>query len=1053
MHVNPTILTIQRFTFVLTLLTIACQPAIPTSVKLELKEIPKTIDYNRHVQPILSDRCFTCHGNDQNKLKAGLRLDIEQIAKAPLHEHPDKVAIAEGKTHRSELVQRILVDDPEKIMPPPESQLTLSNREKAILIAWIDQGAEYKPHWAFVPPKPSAFPESQNDTWSSNNIDKYVLKKLQEKRWSPAASADKETLLRRVTLDIIGLPPTIQEIGAFLKDDDPQAYERVVDRLLSSPHYGERMAADWMDISRFADTHGYTVDRFRDMSPWRDWVIQAFNQNMPYDTFVIWQLAGDLLPNPTKDQILATGFNRNHQQNMEGGIVDEEFRVEYVSDRTNTFGTAFLGMTLECAKCHDHKYDPISQKEYFQLFSYFNNVKEAGQISFDNATPAPSLLLTDDKLDSTISFIANQIELKENELENLKVAIPANLNSKINLKKGLVAHFPLDDHLRNLTNGKSGTMNQQHATQVAANFTEGYHRQGLLLDGDAWLDLSPAGQFGRVQPFAISLWINLPTNLKDGVIFHQGIGAALYNYRGFHLALKDNALEVLMAHNAPYNAIIRTGSDVPRNKWIHLTLRYDGSGKADGLNVFLNGEKFQLHTDQDKLYKTIQFGRQNPGIQIGARWRGAGIKGAIVDDIRVYNRMLSSYEIRQINSVENSFETGQLSEPALALFHEHLQLNHPTSIKINKELFDLRNRLKNIQDTLSEIMIMADMKKPRITHVLERGQYDAYGDTVHPATPESILGIKDELPGNRLGLAKWLFHDNHPLTARVIANRIWQQFFENGLVQTSNDFGFQGSLPSHPELLDYLAISLRKNHWDLKYLIKEIVMSSTYRQSSLPSEEIDDAQNIWLSRGPSSRLTAEMLRDNVLAACGILNKDIGGPSVMPYQPDGLWSVNGGNYVLAQGPNLYKRSLYTFWKRTVPHPTLGTFDAPDKSICTVTRQKTSTPLQALVLLNDPTFLEAAKIMGEQITKSESREKEMAITFRKLTGRLPSNDEMNVLQELFESQQKLFNDFNEKAKGWIHAGMYETDKSLDVVTLAANTVVASAIINSEAVISKR
>ena len=1078
------------FLFVIILL-VSCQPELPDEVEAAMADLPQTIDYNIHVKPILSDRCFACHGPDKNSIKGDLQLHEAKLAYAASNVSSGQFPIAPKKLAKSEVFHRIVSHDSEYMMPPPESNLQLTDREKAVLIKWIQQGAEYKPHWSFIPLEKVAPPQVNQKEWVKNEIDQFVLAQLETKGWSPKAEADKAMLLRRVSFDLTGLPPTLEEMDNFLNDNNPDAYERVVNRLLTSPHYGERMAADWMDVARFADTHGYTVDRYRDMSPWRDWVIQSFNENMSFDKFTIWQMAGDLLPEPDdpkqkKEQILATGFNRNHQQNMEGGIVDEEFRVEYVADRTNTLGAAFLGLTLECARCHDHKYDPISQKEYYQLYSFFNNVKEAGQISFDNAMPVPTMLLTDEAMDETIAFINHELEEQEQAIEKIKASAKSQFESwaktdrlKINpdqtLLKSKVAHFDFNNNsfTNRLQPNQKGEMKQQHASSVEANLVDGQNGNALLLDGDAWFDLNGIGAFDRTMPFSVGLWVWLPRELKNGVIFHKGEGAALYNFRGFHMALKDNQLELLMAHTTPYNAIIEYGDNLPREQWIHLMMTHDGSGKAAGLKAYLNGEEYFTKVDQDNLYKGIMLNRaKEPGLQVGARWRGIGIKGAMVDDIEVYNNMLTGLEVRKAYELTNpesdsklfanqlfrkDFTSLSANEKAL-LTEWYLKNQIEKETAILENINQLRTQKKATLDTLPEIMVMEEMPTPRQSYILERGQYNVYGEEVYPATPEAVLQMPETFEKNRLGLAKWIVHEGNPLTARVIVNRFWQQCFGTGLVKTTEDFGNQGDLPSHPELLDWLAVEFIQSGWDVKALLKKIVMSATYRQSSIANESDleNDVENIWLSRGPSARLNAEMIRDNALAASGLLVYKIGGKSVKPYQPDGLWRVNGTKYTADKGEGLYRRSLYTFWKRTIPNPTQATFDAPTRSGCTVKRQETSTPLQALVLLNDPTFTEAAKLLGVEITAGADLKQSTGNAFRKLTGRKASPKELDLLLSLQQSELEKFQKNPEKIKGWLGSGesiINFKELNLDEKEIAANTVIATTIINSDAAIVKR
>ena len=1034
--------------------------------------LPEKVDFNFHVKPILSDRCFNCHGPDEESREAGFRLDTEEGAFALLSNQ--QRGIIPGKAHQSGLFKRISSDDPDVVMPPPESKLSLSDREIALIGKWIEQGAEWKKHWSFIPPKKSSIPKVKNADWPSTPIDYFVLEQLETQQLQPSSATDRETLLRRLSFDLTGLPPSIEAIDQFLKDESSNALEHAVDRLLASPHYGERMAVDWLDVARYADTHGYTVDRYRDMSPWRDWVIKAFNENMPFDQFIQWQLAGDLLPDPSREQLLATGFNRNHPQNMEGGIVPEEFRVEYVADRTNTLGAAFLGLTMECARCHDHKYDPISQEEYFQLFSFFNNVNEAGQISWDNAAPVPTLLLTDNKVDSIADFIRNKISTEENkikkkqnnQLQDFEEWLHTDrLNKSMpqGLPDGLRALFQLETKkLSNDLNPSIGGKLGQNAVSayIPPELVEGKFGKGLLLNGDAWLDLSPVGVFDRAAPFSIGLWIHLPEDLENGVIFHKGDGAQLYNFRGFHVALKNNKTEIVLAHTMPNNAIVAYGPELPRTEWIHLMLSYDGSSKAKGLNFYVNGISQALDVQNDNLYKSLLFNFNTPekGLQIGARWRGKGIGGAIVDNIMVYDRALSDLEVLQLFQPKELQKVLQKPTAELTTKEQKALKDYyfASSNKLNfANLKSLRQQLNSTLDTVQEVMVMEEMKNPRPAFVLIRGQYDVHGKQVYPATPVSVLPFSDTLASNRLGLAKWILNEKNPLTARVLVNRVWQQFFGRGLVKTAEDFGNQGELPSHPELLDWLAVEFMESGWDLKALIKQIVRSKTYQQSSKIQVELleKDPENIWLARGPSQRLTAEMIRDNVLAASGLLVPKIGGKSVKPYQPAGLWAVNSGKYEQDKGSNLYRRSIYTFWKRSIPHPTQGNFDAPSRNNCTVRRQKTSTPLQALVLLNDPTFTEAARVLGLSISEANSPKVGIQEAFRKLTGRKASEDELNILLELQRSELSNFKAYPKKAKGWLNSGDYISDSSIAPDTLAANAVVASTIINMDACIIKR
>jgi hypothetical protein len=1056
-------------------LMFSCSPELPEEVQTAYEKLPEALDFNIHVKPILSDKCFACHGPDLEAQKAGLSLHDPEMAFAFLKDSPGKVAIKPKSLHKSELFHRIISEDPEYRMPSQESNLILTPMEKAILIKWIEDGAEYKKHWAFIPPQQHDIPKIKDKSWIKNPLDHFVLSKLELEGIKPSGEADRETLLRRLSLDLVGLPPSLAEIDAFLADTSDNAYEKQVDRLLNSAHYGEKMAMYWMDIARFADTHGYTVDRFRDASPYRDWVIRAFNQNLPYDQFITYQLAGDLLPNPTKEQLIATAFNRIHPQNMEGGIVEEEFRVEYVVDRTSTMGEAFMALTLGCARCHDHKYDPISQKNFFELSSFFNQVDEAGQISWDDAMPVPTMLLTDSEKDNILSYLLSQTKKEEEELKKVadkeEEAFQAWLASasfqkisRLDFPASRVGFYSFDQNsIQNLLNpSQKGTMESSEVKNQEPNYVEGFRGKAVKLNGDSWLDLGGSGIFSRSEPFSVSIWISVPKSLTDGAIFHKGSGAVLYNWRGYHLSLKNNRLELLMAHTAPYNAITKvTEQDIPRDQWINLVMTYDGSSKAQGLKVFLNGLEMASQTTHDNLYKDILFQGAQPGLQVGAVWRGKGLKDALVDEISVYDKELSSLEVLQIAKLDEY-------KSILAQSTDEFNPQKKQALKkiyINNHSVAYREKLKAVVakrkiyadsvERIPEMMIMQDKTNKRPTYILTRGEYNLHGEEVFPNTPESVLPMKKELPKNRLGLAQWLTDAENPLTARVAVNRFWQNYFGRGLVATSEDFGNQGALPSHPELLDWLALEFQDSGWDVKTMQRLIVTSATYRQTSKNRSELmeKDPDNYFLARGPSVRLPAELIRDNALFAAGLLNTAIGGKSVFPYQPDGLWRVNGANYVQDSGENLYRRSMYTIWKRSIHHPTLAIFDAPDHSVSVSRRQETNTPLQALVLMNDPIFLEASKVLGEKMLAYPEISKSIEDTFRRLTGRSPNTKELQILLDLRENEYRKFISDKRKLKGWLAAGDYRIRSDLDPHQVAANAVTASAIINSDAFLTKR
>ncbi|WP_128547025.1 DUF1553 domain-containing protein [Larkinella soli] len=1036
--------------------------------------LPETVDYNRHVKPILSDKCFFCHGPDRNSQKAGLELATREGALAALKKHPGKHAIVPGDLAASELFHRIVSTDADAMMPPPSSNRSLTDYEKAILIRWIEQGAEYKPHWALLKPQKTALPAVKHTAWPKNPIDYFVLAKMEENGLSPSPEADRETLLRRVTLDLTGLPPTVAEIDAFLADRSPNAYEKVVDRLLRSPHYGEKMAVDWLDLARYADTHGYTVDRYRPMWPYRDWVIKAFNRNMPLNQFITWQLAGDLFPNrnggpASREQRLATAFNRVHSQNMEGGIVNEEFRVEYVADRTNTLGTALMGLTVECARCHDHKFDPISQKDYYRLFAFFNNVDEAGQISWDDAMPVPTMLLTEPKQDSLIAFLDTRIKAAEAALaQTARTERPAFTRWQaqtggtvpFDARKDLQAHFTFD----RLQGGAFlNAVNAKDSGKVADPvLVPGRRGMAFRSNGDDILKLGQVGIFNRSQPFSIGAWVWIPKELTKAAIIHKGNGDILYNFRGYFLNLRDGRAELLMAHTWPYNNIVRVSREtLPRDRWVHLTMTYDGSSRAAGFRLFVDGREAAMQTEKDNLYKDILFKGKQTGLMLAADMRGPGLRNGAIDELTVFGRELTPLEVQALP--EWSETVAAATGPALERYYLH-SVSEPYRAQL-KELERLRAERNQVVEPIPEVMVMEEMKTPRPAFVLKRGVYDAHGERVQPGVPAGVLPFPANYPKNRLGLAKWLLHPDNPLTARVIVNRYWQTYFGTGLHKASDNFGNQGGVPTHPELLDWLALRIQERGgpdrahqvlgWDVKALQKLIVMSATYRQSSRPTPEMlkKDPENTWLSRGPKFRLTAEMIRDNALAAGGLLSKRMGGPSVKPYQPEGLWSVNSAVYEPDSGENLYRRSLYTFWRRTNPPPSMNTFDAPSRSYCVVQRQKTSTPLQALVLLNDPQFVEAARVVAERsLAPDRPLTDQLTQVFRRLTARKPTPRELRILTRLYGQEYRKFVENPAKMRGWLTAGEHRTAGTLEPAALAAGAVVASTVMNSEAFITK-
>ena len=1083
---------IYIFAILLAILSESCQKGKVEFSPEITNRLPEKIDYNLHVKPLLSDRCFACHGPDKNARKADLRLDTEEGARMAMGDDKDHYAIVKGKPHNSEVFHRIFTNDAELMMPPPESNLKLDEYEKALITRWIEQGAEYKPHWSFIPPEKAKLPEVQEKTWAQNEIDNFILTKLEKENIAHAPKASKETLIRRVAFDLTGLPPTLEEIDSFLEDNSDNAYEKMVDHFLASSHYGERLATEWLDIARYADSHGYQDDGMRNMWPWRDWVIEKFNQNLPMDTFITWQLAGDLLPNPNKEQLLATGFNRNHMQSQEGGIVSEEYRVEYVADRTQTFGKAFLGLTIECARCHDHKYDPVSQEEYFKLFGFFNSVNESGQIPYTGES-SPTLILNSPQAEDSLVAIKTHIATLEQKLNPQKENYQQGFDNWLSTAKQKASEINWLDEIGSYsfdeTSGEENRVLKNEAdskepAKLAGALedlpvhTEGRFGKGLELKGDSHINFGKKiGFFEKNEPFSISLWIKI---LKEGV--HGPIitrsGGLMNGNRGFDLLLKKNGtLTASINHTFPANCIsVVTSDSLKPDEWHQLAMTWDGSGRAEGFKLYHNGKVLPAKVIVDNLESSIlHYGKKKEN------WNGMGslsigrqaeetLSDVVADECRVFARELTLLEIEKLFNGEEKQDDplyAILSKDRLSgidtenLFTYYLQHVDQSYQNILKELKELRGEQTRISTDQQEVMIMRDLPVPRKTYILDRGAYDSPTTEVQPGTPSYVLNYPENLPKNRLGLVQWTFNPENPLPARVLINRYWQMIFGKGLVPTSDDFGNQGDLPVYPELLDWMAVTFRESGWDLKAMLKMMVMSATYQQSSITSDTLRaiDPGNLLLARAPAYRMSAEMVRDNALKASGLLNDTIGGPSVKPYQPAGLWKQlatrNVTVYIPDHGSKLYRRSMYTIWKRTTPPPSMISFDAAERNFCTVKRQKTSTPLQSLVLLNDPQFVEASRIIAERMMKEsdEKIENQIQHGFRLLTGRKAGSDEMSILARLYEAELEAFKSGESNAIELLATGEKARDKTLDTNELAALTMVASTLMNFDETVFKR
>lgn len=1086
-------------------IVLACSkgPEIPETVQAALDQLPDKVNYNTQVKPVLSDRCFKCHGPDKNKVESGLQLTNFDAATKKLES--EQSAIVPGDLGQSELVRRILSPDPEEMMPPPNSHLALSDEEKALLIKWIESGAQYQEHWSLTAIQTPRVPrvgknwiskwglrDDDETGWIQNEIDNFSMVKMKEHGLSPAAKADKNKLLRRVYMDLTGLPPSVAEVNSFVKDNSPDAFEKVVDKLLASPHFGEQQANTWLDLARYADTHGYQDDGMRNVFPYRDWVIQAFNQNLPFDKFVTWQLAGDLLPNATREMIIATSFNRQHAQSQEGGIVPEEYLTEYVADRTNTFGKAFLGLTMECARCHDHKYDPISAKDYYSLFAFFNQNKEYGEVPY-NGEAAPTLLLTDSAIEEKIRYIRKNIAFEEKALSGkasdtqkgfdaFRGQVRSLTSDASVLKKELLVHLDFENSVkdkfvnlgdRDIEALVSGDVDRRPLS------VRGKHGNAVELRGDCGIQLIAGADrnskqvsdrfykglnFERNQPFTVSFWFKgLEAGLSGPLITRNN--GEFEGFRGYDIELnKDETLSVRMMYVYPSNGIeLRTNESISVGEWHHSVLTYDGSAKADGLRLFLDGKPAKVKILSDNLTKSILHGERKSNwnfspFEIGKNYRST-IEKVQFDELRIYKRKLSALEAEALyrNDMVVSFDAGEEK-----LYEYYLWNIDKNFAQYQKQLSSLRLQETQVMTDIPELMVMLELPpdQQRKTHVLDRGAYDSPGEEVTAETPLRLGKLPSHYPRNRLGLAQWLLDAENPLFARVMVNRFWMQFFGNGLVKTQEDFGNQGNYPTHPELLDWLAATFRADQWDVKKFIKRIVMSATYQQSSVANSEAieQDPENAWLARGPSYRYSAEQVRDNALAASGLLVRKIGGPSVYPYQPGGIWEAlatrNAVSYMQQHGDSLYRRSLYTIWKRSSPPPMMLIFDAADRSLCAVRRQRTATPLQALVTMNDPQFVEAARVMAERsISLEKTARGRINWFFLAAVSREPRPAELEAMEELLALELKHFKEQPVAASRLLETGDRPRDKSLEPAEVAAYTIVANAILNYDEALVKR
>ncbi|MGZ5543467.1 MAG: DUF1553 domain-containing protein [Limisphaerales bacterium] len=1049
--------------FLLTVLSTACL-SVPS---FALSPASKSIEFNRDVRPILSENCFPCHGTDSASRKGGLRLDRFEDATAPAKD--GKIAIVPSKCDASELVRRINATDDDQ-MPPKKTKKILTAAQKDLLKQWIVAGAKYQPHWSYIPPQKPIVPEVKNKNWIKNPIDNFILARLETEKLKPNAEADRRTLARRVSLDLTGLPPRPEDLDAFLKDKSPNAYEKFVDHLLSSPAWGEHRARYWLDAARYADTHGIHLDFYREIWPYRDWVINAFNTNKPFDQFTVEQIAGDLLPNPTMEQQIATGFNRCNITTSEGGAIDAEYLVLYARDRTETTSQVFLGLTTGCAVCHDHKFDRITQTDFYSLSAFFNNTTQKAMDGNIRNTPPIIVVPKAEDRARWEALPAAKIAADKQIKSRRKDARPEYKTFLTTAKPDAFGkHVPTDepafhallaDKDRAIKYKFAGTTNSVTlATNTA--WQDGVIAEKAFTTSSKNIPrIKEAGDFDNNQPYSISLWVKLSS--LDGTLVSRMDDTN--GFTGWDFRLEAGRPAAHLVHKWPDDAWKVIGKKaLVTNRWTHVCLTYDGANKAGGVKFYIDGQSQEIEVAADKLQNTT---RTTVPLSIGQRNTTSPLEKAGLQDLRFYTRVLKPEEVTSLGQGMRSAwllskpadkrsksERSDLYDSWLAGFDKKYQELTAALGKLNEEEAAIKARSP-------ETHVMHERTNAPEAYVLIRGEYTKPKDRVTPETPAALPPMVNDWPKNRLGLAKWIVAPENPLTARVTVNRFWQEVFGTGIVRTTGDLGVSGEMPSHPELLDWLAIDFREHGWDVKRCFKQLVMSATYRQAATVSrDKLDkDPDNRLLARGPRFRMDAEMIRDYALATSGLLVRKIGGPSVKPYQPPGVWesiAMIGSDtreYKQDTGEKLYRRSLYTFWKRTAPPASMEIFNAPSRETCTVRRERTDTPLQALAALDDTQLVEAARNLAQTALKQTKPDKAIDFIAENVLERPLKPEERKVTTSVYNDLLKHYQTAPKDAVALIAVGESKADPKLDQPTLAAYTMVANQMMNLDEVLNK-
>ena len=1032
------------------------------------------VSFNRDIRPLLVENCFSCHGADSASRKADLRLDDRDAA----IEHG---AIAPGDADSSVMLDRIFSDDPEEVMPPPSLKKTLSPEQKELLKRWIAEGAEYEPHWSFIPPTRPEPPAVKNEAWVRNPIDRFILARLEAEGLGPAAEADRRTLARRLSLDITGLPPEPGVVEAFVADPHPDAYERFVDGLLASLDWGEHRGRYWLDYARYGDTNGIHIDNYREIWTYRQWVVNAFNRNMPFDRFTTLQLAGDLLtdhgqaatPEQILDNRIASGFNRCNITTSEGGAINEEYLVLYARDRTETTSAVWMGLTTGCAVCHDHKFDPLSQKEFYELSAFFNNTTQAAMDGNVHDTPPilpvpkpedrPRFAELEKAIPPAQEIVAARRQAAKPEFESWVKEIPPEIVARSLPQDTPMVHLPLLEGAGGTTRVKiSGKESDLPLTATTTWQAGPSGSPALLLDGKAG-ELAASGDFEHDEGFSATFWIRTPANDSSyAVIARMDVANA---HRGWDISVDGRRVGMHLIHAYPHDAIkVVSSSQLKPDTWTLVSVTYDGSGKAEGVKIYYDGLPQKPKIENNKLKKNTI--RTDVPLAIGGRSTGLTAHGVGLTSLAIWGRSLSAVDVEGLSRSQLLADVIKLPADErvkaadglydwwLASFDEPFKEAAAAVAKLETEHEAIRKR-----GTVAHVM--HEKNEMAKAFVLNRGEYDKPLDEVQPDTPDVMPAFPEGAPRNRLGLAEWLLRQDHPLTARVTVNRFWQEVFGTGLVRSSGDFGITGELPSHPELLDWLAVEFREGGWDVKKLFKLMVTSAAYRQSAVatPEKLLKDGGNRLLSRGPRFRMDAEMVRDNVLAASGLLVKKLGGPSVRPYQPEGVWEAvamdnsNTRAYVRDKGEGLYRRSMYWFWKRSAPPTSMDIFNAPSRETCCVKRERTNTPLQALVTLNDPQFVEAARVLADRTLElgGETDDTRFDFLAHRLLSRPLTAEELAIVKKSLAGLADWYASHPDDAKRLIAVGDSKP-RAADPVVLASWTMLTNELMNLDEVLCK-